>query len=413
MSENKDIIFLGRFFTPSVLEKVMADPKYNIGISNHNFEMSLIDGLMNSCRLRNINLRIISVPAVFSYPQYNSHIFMPSEKYVENGVQVSSIPVLSLVGLNKIWILFSLLITLVRAYSSAQNKNISLIVNTPDWIDDTAVFVSRLFTRKKVSAVLVVPDIPEIMNTMFGRKRTLKRRLVSLLNRYGQKVAHKYDGYVFLTEQMKEFFRKGAPHIVMEGIANSKWFSQEPFRTDSPEYPVILYTGSICRVFGIKTLVDAFSKMKNGKAELWICGDGDMAEELRNDALTNPRIKFLGMVSAEKARELQMRATVLVNPRNSSGEFTKYSFPSKTMEYLASGKPVVMNRLPGIPGEYLRYLFIPADESADALAATLDAVLNMPADVLENIGKKGKTFVMENKNSGKQAERIIDFSLML
>ena len=38
-----------------------------------------------------------------------------------------------------------------------------------------------------------------------------------------------------------------------------------------------------------------------------------------------------------------------VNPRQNNEEFTKYSFPSKTMEYLASGVPVVAYKLDGIP----------------------------------------------------------------
>ena len=41
-----------------------------------------------------------------------------------------------------------------------------------------------------------------------------------------------------------------------------------------------------------------------------------------------------------------------MNPRSADAEYTKYSFPSKTIEYLATGVPVVMNRLPGIPEEY-------------------------------------------------------------
>ena len=63
------------------------------------------------------------------------------------------------------------------------------------------------------------------------------------------------------------------------------------------------------------------------------------------------RIEFLGMLPRTDVLELQSKATILVNPRQPVGDFTKYSFPSKTIEYMASGTPLLMYKLPGIPEE--------------------------------------------------------------
>ena len=78
---------------------------------------------------------------------------------------------------------------------------------------------------------------------------------------------------------------------------------------------------------------------------------------------------------------MQHKATILVNPRTSEGEFTKYSFPSKTMEYLLAGKSVVINRIPGIPEEYFNYVYTPKDESIEALAECLTNVLDINRDI--------------------------------
>ena len=64
----------------------------------------------------------------------------------------------------------------------------------------------------------------------------------------------------------------------------------------------------------------------------------------------------MGQVSLNEARALQKTADVLVNPRLNEGEYTKYSFPSKTMEYLSTGRPVVCYKLDGIPDEYDKHL---------------------------------------------------------
>ena len=52
----------------------------------------------------------------------------------------------------------------------------------------------------------------------------------------------------------------------------------------------------------------------------------------------------------------ELKATLLVNPRPTTEEFTIYSFPSKNMEYMASGTPLLTTKLPGMPEEYHQYV---------------------------------------------------------
>ena len=106
---------------------------------------------------------------------------------------------------------------------------------------------------------------------------------------------------------------------------------------------------------------------------------------------------------------LQTQCDVLVNPRTDEGEYTKYSFPSKTMEYLASGVPVVAYKLDGIPDEYDAYLNYVEDNSAESLAQKLTQICNMDDAARAEMGKRGAAFVQENKNARTQTQRICDF----
>lgn len=63
-----DVIFIGKFFPRDLLSTIGFDSKGLIGMSNHNFEMSIIDGL---CHQEDINLKCITCPGVFSYPYNN------------------------------------------------------------------------------------------------------------------------------------------------------------------------------------------------------------------------------------------------------------------------------------------------------------------------------------------------------
>ena len=140
---------------------------------------------------------------------------------------------------------------------------------------------------------------------------------------------------------------------------------------------------------------------------MWICGSGDSKEAIEEAARIDPRIKFWGLVDSNTALEMQHKATILVNPRTSEGEYTKYSFPSKTMEYLLAGRSVIINHLPGIPDEYYDYVYTPKDESIEAFADCISNVLNIDEEEREKRAKAGRDFVIERKNSKIQMQRVI------
>ena len=96
-----------------------------------------------------------------------------------------------------------------------------------------------------------------------------------------------------------------------------------------------------------------------------------------------------------------------MNPRPTHEEFVKYSFPSKTMEYMASGTPVLTTRLPGMPKEYYPYVDFIEEESAAGIAAALKAVLTRSDEELFQKGQKARAFVLEGRNNVVQAKRIL------
>ena len=105
---------------------------------------------------------------------------------------------------------------------------------------------------------------------------------------------------------------------------------------------------------------------------------------------------------------LQRQATILVNPRRNTEEFTKYSFPSKTMEYLAAGVPVVAYKLDGIPDEYDDYLNYVPDNTPKSLAYLISEICKKSPEEREEMGRRARAFVHDEKNAVKQAQRILD-----
>ena len=175
------------------------------------------------------------------------------------------------------------------------------------------------------------------------------------------------------------------------------------------EKKIILYSGKLSEKFGIKILVEGYKKANIENSELWIYGDGELTDYIKIQSREHPSIKYKGMVSNEEVVKAQMQATLLVNPRPTTEQFTKYSFPSKNIEYMASGTPILTTKLQGMPIEYYRYIFTIEKETVDGIAEAMQEILNKPLGEIYKKGIEAKDFVINEKNENVQAKKIINF----
>ena len=130
-------------------------------------------------------------------------------------------------------------------------------------------------------------------------------------------------------------------------------------------------------------------------------------EKLNHYLSSDSRIEYRGLVPTDEVRVLQKKVTVLVNPRHSTEEFTKYSFPSKTLEYMASGTPVLMSPLPSMPEEYKQYLYLFEDESVNGMKLMIEKVCSLSILELNDKGTSAKIFVHNYKSSKEQIKKIL------
>ena len=154
--------------------------------------------------------------------------------------------------------------------------------------------------------------------------------------------------------------------------------------------------------------MDGFRKADIPNALLHIYGPGDYVEELQEIAEQDPRVFYGGMLLNTQIVEKEQEATLLINPRPTDEEYVKYSFPSKTMEYMASGTPVLTTVLPGMPREYHPYVYLLEDETADGIAVKLQDVLANSDETLFQKGEEARRFVLEQKNNVIQARKILE-----
>ena len=216
----------------------------------------------------------------------------------------------------------------------------------------------------------------------------------------------KFDLFAILTTAMTTRLPlDGKQWVLIEGIYHDRKY---PI-VEKSKKNVILYTGQLQKRYGIFDLVDAFMKISDPNYELWLCGMGNDEEMqwLNEQVNRDGRIKLMGRVAPDHVLALQRQATLLVNPRHSNEEFTKYSFPSKTMEYLASGTPTLMCKLPSIPLEYYNHLFFFDDESVDGMSQKIVEICSLDKEFLKIKGESAAEFIKSYKNSSYQVKKII------
>ena len=258
---------------------------------------------------------------------------------------------------------------------------------------------------KGSKSLLIVPDLPQYMDMSLSNKK-IKRILKKLDYLLIKRLIKNVDGNILFSEAMKESkFIEEEQFIVLEGVYSPQGLELTTLPTHD-QY--IVYAGTLHYNIGIEELIAAMNFV-NKDIKLKIFGDGDYSFEIKKIAKTNPRIEYLGFIEREKLFEYEKQALAIVNTRNPEDEYTKYSFPSKLFECLASGAPVISTKLEGIPNEYYNYLYTIEDYSVESIARKINEVSLIKNDERRVRGEEAIRFIKEEKNKEIQGLKVYEF----
>lgn len=235
----------------------------------------------------------------------------------------------------------------------------------------------------------------------------LKKLILPIYLRFAGWIESKYDSYIFIASGMNEVINKrNRPHITVEGIYS---ISSVQLISEQKKKNAIMYAGSLHSNYGIKMILQVFSQIEDSQLELWICGTGECENLIKERAELDPRIHFLGYIDRQKVLELETQAKLLVNMRDPSLGYTRRSFPSKMLEYMLSGTPMLTTKLQGIPDEYYSYVYYTDSYSIHDIKEEVVRILNQDDASLQVFALKARSFVMKRASADVQAKRISSF----
>ena len=215
------------------------------------------------------------------------------------------------------------------------------------------------------------------------------------------------DSFGLLSEPMNDLIQIGTrPYCIVDGLF-SEFEESVPIDTKQTEKRIV-YTGSLHREYGICELIEAFKNLEGEDYRLYIAGSGNAVDYVMNSSAKDNRIQYVGLLEAEEVKKLQLSATVLVNPRSKEGIDAKYSFPSKTIEYMLRERPVLMNRLPGMDPEYENYIFTPERCGVSDFTHAIGYICNLTNAERSEIAENARKYVVENKNHIVQMRKVLD-----
>lgn len=392
-----EYIFIGGLYPHERLKEIRSQGDNSMGIAANVLQWSLLTGLDKYYS----NIKVITVPYISTFPKKNNTIIFRksffSHKKGSNDICVGfiNLPIIRLI---------SRFANLYRVLNSVVDKKKETIIFIYGIHSPFLKAVMKLLDKNElIKTCLIVTDIPKF--NLMGKINPIYMLLKHLDFRIINKSIKKIDSFVLLSKYMLEPLNvNNRPWTLVEGIYNPNDDIKIVECNDILRR--VLYSGSLHERNGIMDLVNAFKNTDNKYYRLIICGEGDSKLKIIEASKKDNRIIFKGLINREKVLELQKKCDLLVNPRRPEGEYTKYSFPSKTMEYLASGTPTLLYKLPGIPEEYYDYCYFISDGSKDSLYEKLTELLNMPKNELKNFGLRAREFILKNKNPETQCEKI-------
>lgn len=393
------ILYIGSIMTQEMVDEVTMKSRKKPSIAPVNFQRNLLKGFSK----QEIQMDILSLPPIAMFPNSRYVGWGAKKEIFASSFKSRYIPVINLPLLKQICTLVSSLVMILGwCLKNVREKEKCVLVYGQNlYIALAQIALCKIFRIKSCNIVTDPINYVSNYDAMSKVKKIALKIQWSLMNA----IKRGYTSYVLLTEPMvKDYIQNEEPYIILEGVGDTSIFDGLT-KTEKVSPPAIMYAGALTEGFGIKKLLSAFQQVE-GNCQLWLFGDGDCKEDVQKLSLVDARVKYWGKVPWKELLEHMREARALLSVKPIDEFHSSYQFPSKIMEYMASGTVTLSTKVKGIPTEYFYYIY-PIEDTIDGIKEGIEAVLSKKEAELSTKGEKAKEFVAQYKNCYVQAERVI------
>ena len=201
-----------------------------------------------------------------------------------------------------------------------------------------------------------------------------------------------------------EMFSDNTIHIDICGGINFESFKK--IKRPMPGKINIMYAGLLNNVTGVDMLIEAIKLVQSPDVSFWFSGKGELENRIQELEKEDSRVKYMGFMNSDEYYTKLNEAHIFVNPRNMSLRQNMNNFPSKILEYLATGRIIVSTKFSGC--ELFENNIIWSDSNPESIAKALSKAIEDYMQIYTDTYERN-TALAQKYDWTVQARRIVDF----
>lgn len=171
----------------------------------------------------------------------------------------------------------------------------------------------------------------------------------------------------------------------------------------------VVFAGQLSELNGVNLLLDAMRLIEDPNLRVTILGGGEWAHEVRRAVAKDARIRYRGRVSHDEVLEVYGEADLLLNLRRTHYRTHRYVFPSKVVECLATGRPLLTTSTGHVESEFGEFVFKLEVETPEALAAALTNLAAMDPELRLAPARRAREYVLAHKTWEAQCRKLENY----
>jgi glycosyltransferase involved in cell wall biosynthesis len=229
-----------------------------------------------------------------------------------------------------------------------------------------------------------------------------------------------FDGNIMISELLDKYYHdninRNISSIVIPVIVKTREMDLS-YKSPGNKF-ILVYSGNFTqRQDGVITVLEAFKIIENSYPDIQLIMMGSIESSpdkdkihsiIQNSGLTN-KIKLLGFVSREVFSDQCKMADAFILAKPANRQNT-YNFPTKLIEYLSTGKPVITTAVGSIDSILTdnKNAFIARSGDAEDLARKIELVITEPL-MAGKVGKEGQRTAFEQFDYILNGKKLISY----
>lgn len=281
------------------------------------------------------------------------------------------------------------------------NEDIVVIIENAPFAVATAC--KQLKNKLNFSCYSCVIDTPFVAFS----KKGIKGKINAYLFSSGIRALKSFDGIISFTEDIMNELKVETRFIPFAIGCNDEDLPDDNFKPNISSEKTAVYAGTLIYYNGISQLLGAY-KLLDPEYTLHIYGYGPLEEVVKQAAAETENIIFHGRFDPKKTKEILGNYELLINPRLIDKDIENFTFPSKLIDYILTGKSVLTSDFKTMPEQYKEFLYVLGNMEEQTIADGVRRVFDEEIHLRDEHALKGIQYIKKHQTYEKIANRILE-----